>query len=57
MTQAAQIAKLRSEGLLMFGQVPLLQYDGKNMVQSMAIVRYIAHKHNLGGKDYEEAFR
>ena len=31
-------------GLLPFGQVPLLQIDGMNIVQSMAILNYISRK-------------
>lgn len=31
-------------GLLPFGQVPLLQIDGLNIVQSMAILNYISRK-------------
>eukprot|EP00992_Anisonema_acinus_P012122 TRINITY_DN7919_c0_g1_i1.p1 TRINITY_DN7919_c0_g1~~TRINITY_DN7919_c0_g1_i1.p1 ORF type:complete len:203 (+),score=39.80 TRINITY_DN7919_c0_g1_i1:53-661(+) len=34
------------------GQVPLLEIDGLVLVQSMAIVRYLAHKYGLyGGSD------
>ncbi|KAK8792105.1 hypothetical protein WA171_002361 [Blastocystis sp. BT1] len=32
-------------GLLPFGQVPLLQIDGMNIVQSMAILNYISRKY------------
>jgi glutathione S-transferase len=35
--------------VLMFGQMPLLQIDGINIVQSQAIVRYIARRENLVG--------
>lgn len=37
--------------LLCTCQLPLLQIDGLNLVQSMAIVRYLARKHNLYGAD------
>eukprot|EP01115_Flamella_aegyptia_P005627 TRINITY_DN2352_c0_g1_i1.p1 TRINITY_DN2352_c0_g1~~TRINITY_DN2352_c0_g1_i1.p1 ORF type:complete len:197 (+),score=77.92 TRINITY_DN2352_c0_g1_i1:69-659(+) len=37
-----------------FGQVPLLEIDGHNFVQSIATCRYLARKHGLYGKsDYE----
>lgn len=35
--------------ILMFGQMPLLQIDGINIVQSQAIVRYLARRGNLVG--------
>jgi glutathione S-transferase len=35
---------------LPFGQLPLLQIDGLEIVQSQAIVRYIAKRENIDGK-------
>jgi len=51
------IEKLKNEGLLQFNQVPLLQWNGLNMVQTGAIVRYIARKYGLFGTNEEDAFR
>ena len=35
--------------LLLFGQLPLLQIDGLNLVQSQAMVRYLARRGGLEG--------
>ncbi len=57
MNEPEDIEKLRNGGKLFFNQLPLLEMDGMNMVQSYAIVRYIAAKHNLNGKCPEEQYR
>ena len=38
----------------MFQQVPVVEIDGMELVQSRAILNYIAAKHNLYGKDIKE---
>lgn len=39
-----------------FGQVPVLEVDGKLLAQSYAIVRFIAREHGLAGSDnWEQA--
>lgn len=44
-----KLEALRKNDLL-FQQLPLLEIDGLKLVQSSAIVRYIARKYNLYGK-------
>ncbi|KAG9493788.1 hypothetical protein GDO78_001587, partial [Eleutherodactylus coqui] len=41
-------------GVLLFEQVPLVEIDGMKLVQSKAILQYIAAKYNLYGKDLKE---
>lgn len=42
------------DGALMFEQVPLVEIDGMKLVQTKAILNYIAGKYNLYGKDLKE---
>ncbi|XP_019590305.2 glutathione S-transferase A2 [Rhinolophus sinicus] len=46
--------KLRNDGSLMFQQVPMVEIDGMKLVQSRAILNYIATKYNLYGRDMKE---
>ncbi|CAH2093201.1 unnamed protein product [Euphydryas editha] len=39
-----------------FGQMPVLEIDGKKYAQSLAIARYLARKYGLNGQDIEEDF-
>uniref|UniRef100_A0ACB8GDB3 Uncharacterized protein n=1 Tax=Sphaerodactylus townsendi TaxID=933632 RepID=A0ACB8GDB3_9SAUR len=48
------LEKLRSDGVLLFQQVPMVEIDGMKIVQTRAILNYIATKHNLYGKDLNE---
>nr|BAS29972.1 glutathione S-transferase alpha [Cyprinus carpio] len=54
LTKREQYEKLLSDGALMFQQVPLVEIDGMQLVQSKAILNYIAGKYNLYGKDLKE---
>ena len=40
---------MKASGKLAFGQVPLLQIDGHNLVQSVSSARYVAKKYDLYG--------
>ncbi|CAD7677953.1 unnamed protein product [Nyctereutes procyonoides] len=46
--------KLKNDGSLMFQQVPMVEIDGMKLVQTRAILNYIATKYNLYGKDIKE---
>ncbi|CAI5769455.1 glutathione S-transferase-like [Podarcis lilfordi] len=46
------LEKLRQD--LLFQQVPMVEMDGMKMVQSRAILNYIAAKYNLYGKDMKQ---
>lgn len=46
---------LRKAGKLFFGQLPLLEIDGLRLVQSQAMLRYVAQRAGLWGKDLAES--
>ncbi|XP_003641074.1 glutathione S-transferase isoform X1 [Gallus gallus] len=48
------LQKLRASGSLLFQQVPMVEIDGMKLVQTRAILNYIAGKYNLYGKDLKE---
>nr|AET31416.1 glutathione S-transferase alpha class A1.1 [Meleagris gallopavo silvestris]AET31418.1 glutathione S-transferase alpha class A1.1 [Meleagris gallopavo] len=48
------LQKLQSDGFLLFQQVPMVEIDGMKLVQTRAILNYIAGKYNLYGKDVKE---
>ncbi|XP_028846789.1 glutathione S-transferase 3-like [Denticeps clupeoides] len=54
LTTRAQYEKMLEAGDLMFKQVPLVEIDGMKLVQTKAILNYIAGKYNLLGKDLKE---
>lgn len=43
-----------ADGDLLFQQVPLVEIDGMKLVQSKAILHYIAAKYDMFGKDLKE---
>ncbi|KAM8953889.1 glutathione S-transferase 3-like [Pelodytes ibericus] len=49
-----QYERLLKDGSLLFQQVPLVEIDGMKLVQTRAILQYIAAKYNLYGKDLKE---
>ncbi|KAK7140769.1 hypothetical protein R3I94_013144 [Phoxinus phoxinus] len=54
LTKREHYETLVNDGALMFQQVPLVEIDGMQLVQSRAILNYIAGKYNLYGKDLKE---
>ncbi|KAM4607690.1 glutathione S-transferase, alpha tandem duplicate 1 [Polymixia lowei] len=54
LTTRAQYKKLLNDEALMFQQVPMVEIDGMQLVQTKAILNYIAEKYNLHGKDFKE---
>ncbi|XP_030603511.1 glutathione S-transferase A2-like [Archocentrus centrarchus] len=46
--------KLVNDGVLMFQQVPMVEIDGMKLIQTKAILHYIAEKYNLHGKDLKD---
>ncbi|XP_037590330.1 glutathione S-transferase A3-like [Cebus imitator] len=51
---AEDLEKLRNDGYLMFQQVPMVETDRMKLVQTTAILNYIASKYNLYGKDIKD---
>ncbi|XP_053137281.1 glutathione S-transferase A4-like [Hemicordylus capensis] len=49
-----QYENLLKDGFLLFQQVPMVEIDGMRLVQTRAILSYIAAKHNLYGKNLKE---
>ncbi|KAG7258736.1 hypothetical protein CRUP_018140 [Coryphaenoides rupestris] len=54
LTTRDQYEKLLADGALMFEQVPMVEIDGMHLVQTRAILMYIAEKYKLNGKDIKE---
>ena len=51
------LKQLRQDGELFFQQLPLLEVDGLKLVQSAAIMRYLARKHDMYGSNAIEAYQ
>ncbi|XP_076771331.1 glutathione S-transferase-like isoform X5 [Arvicanthis niloticus] len=49
-----EFEKLIQGGTLMYEQVPMVEIDGMNLVQTRAILRYVAAKYGLYGRNPEE---
>ncbi|NP_001257315.1 uncharacterized protein LOC688925 [Rattus norvegicus] len=49
-----QYEKLQKDGCLLFGRVPLVEIDGMLLTQTRAILRFLAAKHNLYGKNLKD---
>jgi glutathione S-transferase len=49
------MSRLRGSGKLMYNQVPMLEIDGLSIVQTDAILRYLARKHQMLGHDLGES--
>nr|UDM84145.1 glutathione S-transferase alpha [Sillago sihama] len=54
LTTREQYEKLLNDGALMFEQVPMVEIDGMKLIQTRAILNYIAEKYNLNGNDIKE---
>ncbi|KAJ0067339.1 hypothetical protein NL108_016502, partial [Boleophthalmus pectinirostris] len=54
LTTRDQYLKLLEDGALMFQQVPLVEMDGMKLIQTKAILQYMAEKYNLHGNDLKE---
>ncbi len=50
-----ELAALRASGKLLFDQMPLLEIDGLNLSQSSAMVRFLARRGGLYGRDDTDA--
>ncbi len=57
MTEQQQFADLKASGKLLFGQVPLIEFEGKNIVQSGAASRFFAKRGNLLGDNEDECLK
>uniref|UniRef100_A0A8C6LQ06 Glutathione S-transferase n=1 Tax=Nothobranchius furzeri TaxID=105023 RepID=A0A8C6LQ06_NOTFU len=53
-TVALWCCDFSADGSLMFQQVPMVEIDGMKLVQTKAILHYIAEKYSLYGKDIKE---
>ncbi|XP_072801910.1 glutathione S-transferase-like [Vicugna pacos] len=49
-----EFEKLIQDGILMYEKVPMVEMDGMNLVETRAILRYIAAKYDLYGRSPKE---
>ncbi|XP_077438906.1 glutathione S-transferase A4-like [Vanacampus margaritifer] len=54
LTNREQYLKMLNDGDLMFQQVPMVEIDGMKLIQTKAILNYIAEKYNLHGNDIKD---
>ncbi|CAG2194335.1 GST [Mytilus edulis] len=57
LTTKEQWEELKKSGKLLYNQVPLLEIDGLELVQTGAIARYLARKYNMYGSNDQEAVK
>ena len=48
---------LKTQGKLLFGQVPLIEFEGKNLIQSGSSARFFAKRGNLLGDNEKDAVK
>eukprot|EP00929_Paragymnodinium_shiwhaense_P064824 TRINITY_DN32524_c0_g1_i1.p1 TRINITY_DN32524_c0_g1~~TRINITY_DN32524_c0_g1_i1.p1 ORF type:complete len:226 (-),score=47.92 TRINITY_DN32524_c0_g1_i1:139-816(-) len=56
LSKPAEMASLRSQGKLLYGQVPLVEVDGLNLVQGYPTAQYLAAKYGLYPTDPKEQY-
>nr|AYN44493.1 glutathione S-transferase A1 [Brachionus rotundiformis] len=52
-----QFETMRAEGKLLFGQLPMVEYEGHHLVQSGSMARFFAGKGDLLGSNEEEKLK
>nr|QVK45602.1 glutathione S transferase [Brachionus paranguensis] len=52
-----QFETMKSEGKLLFGQLPMVEFEGYQLVQSSSIARFFANIANLLGSNEEEKLK
>lgn len=52
-----KLQELKDSGVLEFGQVPLLEHDGKQLVQTWSILRYLGKIYGYYPEDAGQAWR
>jgi len=57
LTEEKEFTDLKDSGKLLFGQVPLIEFEGKNIVQSGSASRFFARRGNLLGDNEDECLK